>query len=121
MTNSEDSVMKMKGLSDDAVTQHDRLGDTKRSFDELKEEIASVSEVSSNIFEQTSKISNLKMDVNSVIVQLAAIAEQNAASTEETSATMNTLTGNIDKCREETAMLSDLSESLNEQTSKFKF
>lgn len=121
MGNSKDSVRKMKELSDDAVTQYERLNGTKQSFEELKTEISAVSDASRNIFEQTTRISDLKSGVSNVIEQLAAIAQQNAASTQETSATMHTLTGSIDKCREETAMLSDLSESLNEQTGKFRF
>lgn len=121
INNSQDSVAKMKELSDDAVTQYERLDGTKQSFEGLKEEINAVLNASGKILEQTVKISDLKAGVSNVIEQLAAIAQQNAASTEETSASMHTLTGSIDKCREETATLSDLSVSLNEQTGKFKF
>ena len=80
-----------------------------------------VSVASKEIFDQTSSINNLKNGVSSVIEQLAAIAEENAASTQETSASMYTLTENIDRCKDETNVLSDLSVQLNEQTSKFKF
>ena len=81
----------------------------------------SVSVASKEIFDQTSSINNLKNGVSSVIEQLAAIAEENAASTQETSASMYTLTENLDRCKDETTVLSDLSEQLNAQTSKFKF
>jgi len=121
INNSQDSVQKMKELSDDAALQLERLDGTKQSFDGLKVEIDAVLHASKEILEQTVKISDLKSGVSNVIEQLAAIAEQNAASTQETSASMHTLTGSIDKCREETATLSNLSESLNEQTGKFKF
>ena len=121
MNNSKDSVLKMEELSNNAVYQHEKLDGTRQSFDGLKVEISEVSDASNNIFEQTSKINDLKTDVSNVIEQLAAIAQENEASTQETSLTMNSLTGSIDKCREETAMLSNLSENLNEQTSKFKF
>lgn len=121
MNNSKDSVWKMEELSNSAVFQHDKLNGTRKSFEGLKVEISAVSDASKNIFEQTSKINELKADVSNVIEQLAAIAQENEASTQETSVTMNSLTGSIDKCREETAMLSNLSENLNEQTGKFRF
>lgn len=121
MNNSKDSVRKMEELSNSAVFQHDKLNGTRQSFEGLKVEISAVSDASKNIFEQTSKINELKADVSNVIEQLAAIAQENEASTQETSVTMNSLTGSIDKCREETAMLSNLSENLNEQTGKFRF
>lgn len=121
MSNSQDSVIKMEELSNNAVCQHEKLNGTRQSFEGLKVEISEVSEASKNIFEQTSKINELKADVSSVIEQLAAIAQENEASTQETSTTMHSLTGSIDKCREETSLLSNLSENLNEQTRKFKF
>jgi methyl-accepting chemotaxis protein len=121
MSNSQDSVERMKELDADASAERERLGGTRRSFHDLQEEIRYVSDASGDIFEQTSRISDLRDEVNTVIQQLASIAQQNAASTQETSATMNTLTGSIDKCREETAVLSGLSERLTEQTGKFHF
>lgn len=121
MNNSKDSVTKMEELSSNAVFQHEKLNGTRQSFEGLKVEISAVSDTSKNIFEQTSKINDLKTDVSNVIEQLAAIAQENEASTQETSVTMHSLTGSIDKCREETAVLSHLSENLNEQTGKFKF
>lgn len=121
INNSKDSVLKMEELSDSAKFQYEKLNGTRDSFEDLQGEIQAVSEASKDIFEQTDKINALKMDVSNVIEQLAAIAQQNEVSTQETSTTMHSLTGSIDKCREETAVLSNLSENLNEQTGKFKF
>lgn len=121
ISNSEDGVTKMHDLSDASKVQAERLEKTTVSFDSLKQEMESVSAASKEIFDQTSSINNLKNGVSSVIEQLAAIAEENAASTQETSASMYTLTENLDKCKDETAVLSDLGEQLNMQTSKFKF
>ena len=121
IANSEDGVAKMHDLSDASKVQAERLEKTTVSFDGLKREMETVSVASREIFDQTSSINNLKNGVSSVIEQLAAIAEENAASTQETSASMYTLTENLDKCKDETTVLSDLSEQLNEQTSKFKF
>ncbi len=120
ISNSEDGVAKMHDLSENSQVQADRLDKTKTSFDELKQEIESVSTASREIFDQTNSINDLKNGVSGVIEQLAAIAEENAASTQETSASMNTLTENIDRCKDETEILSTLSTELNEQTSKFK-
>lgn len=121
MGNSTNSVNKMNELNDEAAAQYGKLSDTKQSFEILQKEITSVSDASKEIFEQTSKISQLKDGVSGVIEQLSAIAEENAASTQETSATMNTLTQSIDKCREETETLASLSEQLSEHIGKFKF
>jgi methyl-accepting chemotaxis protein len=121
MTNSTDSVEKMGELTNAATVQRDKLNDTMQSFKSLQNEIVEVSEASRDIFEQTGVINKLNVDVRSVIEQLSSIAEQNAASTQETSATMNSLAGNIDKCKEETEALSSLSIQLREQTGKFRF
>lgn len=121
MANSTDSVEKMDELNNAATVQRDKLSETMQSFESLQGEIGEVSDASKDIFEQTGRISKLNVGVSSVIEQLSAIAEQNAASTQETSATMNSLTGSIDKCKEETEALSSLSVKLKEQTGKFRF
>ena len=121
IANSKEGVAKMHDLSVASKEQAERLEKTTDSFDGLKREMDSVSVASKEILDQTSSINNLKNGVSSVIEQLAAIAEENAASTQETSASMYSLTENIDRCKDETTVLSDLSEQLNEQTSKFKF
>ena len=121
IANSKEGVAKMHDLSNASKEQADRLEKTTDSFDGLKREMDSVSVASKEILDQTSSINNLKNGVSSVIEQLAAIAEENAASTQETSASMYSLTENIDRCKDETVVLSDLSVQLNEQTSKFKF
>ena len=120
IANSEDGVAKMHELSDASKVQAERLEKTTASFGDLKHEMESVSVASREIFDQTSSINNLKNGVSSVIEQLAAIAEENAASTQETSASMFTLTENLDRWKDETEVLSDLSEQLNAQTSKCK-
>lgn len=119
--NSEDSVVKMQNLKDGSAVQAEKLDSTKESFEGLKQEIEAVSNASKEIFTQTSSINKLKDGVSGVIEQLAAIAQENAASTQETSASMFTLTENIDKCKDETEVLAGLSNQLNEQTRKFKF
>ena len=119
--NSEDSVEKMKQVTEDADIQHQRLGDTKVAFDDLGKEVKSVSYASKDIFEQTEKLEKLKSQVSLAVEQLAAISEENAAATEETSASMQTLSEAIDECKEETEILSGLSDKLREEMEKFKF
>lgn len=121
MSNSTDSVQKMDELNKASVIQHNKLDETRQSFESLQNEINGVSDASRDIFEQTGRISSLNVGVSSVIEQLSAIAEENAASTQETSATMNSLTGSIDKCKEETEALGSLSIELKAQTGKFRF
>lgn len=121
MGNSKDSVEKMQELSRDSSVQADKLNRTKESFYELKKEINEVSSASKEIFDQTVVIEELKKGVNDVIEQLATVAQENAASTEETSASMQSLANNVDLCKEESAILNDLSKNINEQTSRFKF
>lgn len=121
IANSADGVGKMHDLSDASKVQAERLENTTKAFDDLQREIKEVSVNSKQIFEQTGSINQLKNGVSSVIEQLAAIAEENAASTQQTSASMFTLAENIDKCKEETSTLFDLSEQLNEQTGRFTF
>ncbi|HBO03772.1 MAG TPA: hypothetical protein DD432_04045 [Eubacterium sp.] len=121
MGNSKDSVEKMQELSRDSSVQADKLNRTKESFYELKKEINEVSSASKEIFDQTVVIEELKKGVNDVIEQLASVAQENAASTEETSASMQSLANNVDLCKEESAILNDLSKNINEQTSRFKF
>ena len=121
MGNSKDSVEKMQELSRDSSVQADKVNRTKESFYELKKEINEVSSASKEIFDQTVVIEELKKGVNDVIEQLASVAQENAASTEETSASMQSLANNVDLCKEESAILNDLSKNINEQTSRFKF
>jgi methyl-accepting chemotaxis protein len=121
INNSKESVAKMEELNEEASLQHGKLDETKKSFEGLSGEIDAVSAASQDIFRQTNAISELKIGVSRVIEQLAAIAEENAASTQETSATMNTLTDSIDRCKEETVILANLSEQLSEETGKFRF
>ena len=121
IANSEDGVAKMHELSDGSKVQAERLNTTRSSFESLTQEIQSVSVASGEILKQTASMNTLKNSMSQMIQQLASIAEENAASTQETSASMYTLTQNLDKCKDETAVLSGLSSQLNEQTHKFKF
>lgn len=118
--NSNESVEKMSEVATDAKDERGKLQDTIDSFEELKKEVDSVDSASKDLLVQTEKLNKLKEGVSVVVEQLAAISEENAASTEETLASMQTLSSTIGNCKDETVKLTNLSQSLNDATDKFK-
>lgn len=120
LENSGISVQKMEEVRLDAENQKKMLNQTKIAFHDLKAEADSVNAVSNNIFQQTKRLTGQKDMINSVVEQLASISEQNASSAQATSANMQTLSDTVEDCRQETAVLADLSESLQEETRHFK-
>ena len=119
LINSNDSVKEMEDVNKDTKMQIEKLQKTQEAFEGLKKEIEIVSEVSSNIFEQTHRLENQKNMIQGAVEQLAALSQENAASTEETSASMQTLSEAIEDCQKETEVLSRLSQDLTDQTNKF--
>lgn len=120
LNNSNISVQKMNEVSQDAVTQKEKLEHTKKAFESLRTEIEAVYSVSKNIYEQTERLEDQKNRIHNVVEQLAAISEENAASTQETSTSMQELSDTIEGCRQETVVLTDLSDNLKKQANRFK-
>ncbi len=120
LENSGISVQKMEEVRTHSDQQKQMLNQTKIAFHDLKIEMDSVYAVSNNIYEQTKRLTKQKDTINSVVDQLASISEQNASSTQVTSANMQTLSQTIEDCRQETAVLADLSDHLQQQTRHFK-
>lgn len=120
LENSNISVQKMDELSKDADIEKEKLNHTQTAFTDLKSEVDSVYAVSNNIYEQTKRLENQKNTIHHVVSQLASISEENAASSEETSSSMQILSNTIEDCRNETAILASLSDSLKDQTNRFK-
>ena len=120
LTNSSISVEKMSEVSQDAAEQREKLQNTRRGFEALMEGIQSVYAASKNIYEQTLRLEDQKNTIHNVVQQLAAISEENAATTQKTSVSMQELSSTIESCREETVVLAELSEALNQQTNRFK-
>ena len=120
LTNSNISVQKMNEVSKDAIVQKEKLQHTKNDFEDLMNEIQSVYAASKNIFEQTERLEDQKNTIHNVIQQLASISEENAATTQETSTSMQELSNTIEDCRQETVVLTDLSDHLKQQTNRFK-
>lgn len=120
LENSGISVRKMEEVRLAADSQKQMLNQTKIAFHDLKTEADSVSVVSGNIYQQTKRLTEQKNTISSVVEQLASISEHNASSAQNTSANMQTLSDTIEDCRQETAVLADLSDNLQKQTRHFK-
>ncbi len=120
LDNSNIGVQKMEEISQDADSQKIKLGHTKNAFHDLKAEVDSVYQVTNNIYQQTKRLTEQKNAIHGVVEQLASISEQNASSTQATSSHMQILSETIEGCRQETQALSELSETLKQQASRFK-
>lgn len=120
LENAGISVRKMEEVRLDSDSQKQMLNETRTAFLELKAEADSVYSVSSNIYEQTSRLTQQKESISGVVEQLADISGQNASSAQSTSAGMQALSETVEDCRQETAVLAQLSESLQRETSHFK-
>lgn len=120
LENSSISVRKMEEVRLDSDSQKQMLNETRTAFLELKAEADSVYSVSGNIYEQTSRLTQQKESISGVVEQLADISGQNASSAQSTSAGMQALSETVEDCRQETAVLAQLSESLQRETSHFK-
>ena len=120
LENSGISVKKMEEVRLNAEAQKKMLNQTISAFHDLKAEADSVNAVSNNIYQQTARLTEQKDMINHVVDQLASISVQNASSAQTTSANMQTLSDTIEDCRSETAVLAQLSDSLQKETSHFK-
>ncbi len=117
--NSELSVNKMEGVSQNVQEQTRCLEDTKNAFESLYEEIKLVEDVSDNIGVQTDKLSELKMAVSDSINSLASVVEESAAGAEETSASINLLNESIAGSKKNLEELTGLNTSLTGEIGKF--
>lgn len=120
LENSDLSVAVMEKVMQDTSVQKNDLGSTIHAFTKLKEGIHAVADVSANIHENMSNLNASKSVIMHSSEQLAAISEENAAATQETSATMQSVSETVNGCKQETAILVNLSEKLHEQVLKFK-
>jgi len=117
--NSELSVNKMEGVSQNVQEQTRCLEDTRNAFESLYEEIKLVEDVSDNIGVQTDKLSELKMAVSDSINSLASVVEESAAGAEETSASINLLNESIAGSKKNLEELTGLNTSLTGEIGKF--
>lgn len=119
LNNSSISVNTMREVNEAVNSQKEKLKNTRDAFSGLQDGMDAVADVSENISGQMNLMEKQKEIIHGVVEQLAAISEENAAATQETSASMQSLSIAIEECRKETEHLSDLSEDLSRQTSKF--
>lgn len=117
--NSNLSVKTMGDLTDVIDEQNNMIDNTKEVFEALNEEVNDVVSAISSITSQIKELDNLKAKVTGIVENLAAIAEENAASAEETSASMSQLENIVGTCSAETQRLIELSQKLEQDTSKF--
>lgn len=120
LTNAGMSVQKMNEVSKDAVVQKEKLMHTRTDFEDLMNEIQSVYAASKNLYEQTERLEDQKNTIHNVVQQLASISQENASTTQETSTSMQELSNTIEDCRQETVILTELSEHLKQQTNRFR-
>lgn len=120
ITNSDESVSMMGGVSIDIENEREKLLNTQSAFENLKSEVIKVSQASEMISEQMKNLIDARTIISDATASLSAVSEESAASTEETSASMQSLTATMDGCSNEVTVLSKLSEELEKQVAIFK-
>lgn len=120
VNNSNASLTETENLNSILEKQKNELQLTMKGFDSLKNEVISVEEASESINSSNERMEQQQNKLNSLIQNLSAISEENAAGCEETSATMASVSEDINICNEKVHTLTDLSENLKAQVSHFK-
>lgn len=120
MKNSQESVECINEAEHSSDIQLEKLNETNHMYHELESEVIAVSTASIEIAKEIERINELGKTVDEVVHQLAAISEESAASTEETSSSIQALTQTIEECKAEITDLYQMSQSLNEEASRFK-
>lgn len=120
VNNSDASIAETVKLNDILEKQKEELKLTIQGFDSLKNEIMRVEDVSRSINDINGRMEQQKNTLGSIIQNLSAVSEENAASCEETSATMESVSEDINVCNGKVHTLTELSENLKSQVSYFK-
>ena len=95
VNNSDASIAETVKLNDILDKQKKELELAIKGFENLKMEILSVEDVSNNINDSNERIEKQQKALNIIVDKLSAISEQNAANCEETSATMESISEDI--------------------------
>lgn len=119
ISNSNTSVETMNSMAEVMGHQNTKLGETRKMFASLNDEIDSVTEAVEQISGQKKVLDDIKEAVLGSVNQLAAIAQENAAATEETAASMSEFNSIIESCRQETEQLIVLANDLDDSIAKF--
>ena len=118
--NSNTSVEVMDEVIGQVKEQSEKMSDTQKVFDALRENIDHVVTSVNAISTEVTSVGTGKDAVLSNLESLSAISEENAASTEETSATMAEVGEVVNRCDGEVKELVDLANRLIENVMKFK-
>lgn len=120
VNNSDASIAETVKLNEILEKQKEGLKLTRDGFDSLKREVALVENASKRINEGNAKIESQQKTLSGIVESLSAISGENAASCEETSATMESVSKDIDICNQKIRALTELSESLKCQVAHFR-
>ena len=117
---SDETVAHMKLVKEAVAEQEEKIGETRRIFDNVRVSVDRSLDGISGIGEKTSELDNMKERIVTIIQDLSAVSEENAASTEETTASTEELTSMMNELASAANKLNDLAEQLTEATSMFK-
>lgn len=120
VNNSDASIVETVKLNDILEKQKEELRLTIGGFEDLKKEVILVESVSKSVNESNGRLEKQQKKLNDIVGNLSAISEENAASCEETSATMESVSKDVNICNDNVRALTELSENLKAQVSHFK-
>lgn len=120
VSNSDASIAETVKLNNILEKQKEELKLTSDGFDSLKREVLFVESASRRINESNQKIESQQKTLSGIVKSLSAISATNAAGCQETSATMESVSKDIDICNQKVHILTELSESLKSQVAYFK-
>lgn len=120
VNHSDASIAETVKLNGILEKQKAGLKSTQDGFDCLKREVILVENASRRINDSNEKIENQQGILSGIVENLSAISGENAASCQETSATMESVSRDVDICNQKIRALTELSESLKSQVAYFK-
>ncbi|MCT4595371.1 MAG: methyl-accepting chemotaxis protein [Anaeromicrobium sp.] len=119
-TNSLKAVEKMKEVSVIMDKQIESVNDTKNKYNEISKAINLSEEAIEKMNHSAKEMESKKADILDVVQSLSAISEENAASTEQAAASTEEQTASIEEIVGANENLSELSQVLQGEISKFK-
>lgn len=117
---SERSVVLAEEVSGLMKVQEEKLQQTTKQVDTLRESIITTAEETDNIKEKVEKVSHSREVVIDKMSGLSTISEENAAATQETTASVEELNATVALVADKATKISELSETLNKELEFFK-
>lgn len=119
--NKSSIAVEAMGLAQNIVIEQDKtVEDTNVIFNDIYGSISKLIEKVENIKEKVLNINTEKEEVVSQIQNISSVAEETAASSEEVSASTEEINATMEEFNNYVMGLQNLSETLNEELSKFK-